>query len=677
MPGRPWELDLNQDPGALAGVILGDGGHLAVPPGSSAARLAQDLPPGPLDIEGGLGDLTFTPRQGGPSRRWRFSQGAWTSAPLPSGRNEVAVAAQGAYDVGALLARVRTAQLHNRSALRTLEASLQVDIHVQGSSGAGHDLGYRYDVYQAAGEGEELVRTAALVNGVRANLDARAQIPTVEARVSLALPVALAPTERFRYADGGAAGEGMRRLTFRPVDGDPALPEGELWIQEATGQILRQVSHRSFLPGTVRSEDLTVDYAEVLPGVYAMARSTGFERWITSGNAIVQVRRTLRFQDLRPNQEGFGQRREAARGSDSFMLKETVEGIRYFVKKDDGARALETRPQSRTRALAYGAYLLPQTSPPVLPVVALVGSDNNLGDRGIHATYLIAGILNLVQATAPFPGGLDVSFNHMSLLVPDSEQPVSQGRVEKHDAVGHRFGTANLTLGRDLGAGFRLALEGRFQYDGYTLDKNWVPYLTPGYRPPPNGLTEEGRVRGSWQAGGFQLQTFYGKGSRPSGSFGLPDALQTIEDHGRFTRWGGSAGYDLGLDRGAQFHLEAGALGGTGFDRFKSLDLAAAGDGTVTGFSPYAMNSDHATYAKVAYVLPPHPGLRLTLGLDGARVRALDDHKAYDFLGLRVGGDLPGFWKFTYERVDLGFGVYSTMKGARTVTGSIVCAKIF
>jgi hypothetical protein len=552
-----------------------------------------------------------------------------------------------------------------------------VDIHVQGTSGAGHDLGYRYDVYQAAGEGEELVRTAALVNGVRANLDAKAQIPTVEARVSLALPVALAPTERFHYADGGSAGEGRRRLTFRPVDGDPALPEGELWIQESTGQILRQVSRRSFLPGTVRSEDLTADYGEVQPGVYALVHSRGYERWITSGNRVVQVRRTLAFEALRPNQEGFQQRREAARGSDSFMLKETLEGIRYFVKKDDGSRVLESNPKSRTRAWAYGAFLMPHTSPPVLPLVALVGSDNNLGDRGVHATYLVAGIVNLVQATAPFPRGLDLSFNHISFLVPDTDLPVSQGRIQKHDAVGHRFGTMNMTLGRDLGAGFRLGLEGRFAYNSYTLDEKLVSYVNPGFRPPPNGVTREARLHGSWQTGGLQFQTFFGKGQRPDGFFGLPDALQPVADQGRFTRWGGSAGYDLSLDRGAQFHLEAGALGGAGFDRFKSLDLGGAGDGTVTGFSPNAFISDHATYAKVAYVLPPRPGLRLTLGLDGARVRALDDHKNYNFLGLRVGGDLPGFWKFSYERVDLGLGLYSTMSGARTVTGSIVCAKIF
>ena len=75
----------------------------------------------------------------------------------------MAVTGADRYDVGALLAKMRAAQLRDRSALRTFEARAKVDLHVQGVQGVGADLGFRFQLFEKLGEGEELLQKEVLV----------------------------------------------------------------------------------------------------------------------------------------------------------------------------------------------------------------------------------------------------------------------------------------------------------------------------------------------------------------------------------------------------------------------------------------------------------------------------------------------------------------------------------
>ena len=71
------------------------------------------------------------------------------------------------------------------------------------------------------------------------------------------------------------------------------------------------------------------------------------------------------------------------------------------------------------------------------------------------------------------------------------------------------------------------------------------------------------------------------------------------------------------------------------------------------------------------------PRLRLTLTLDHARARSLQDGETYGFTGLGAAGDLPGFWVFTALRVDLGVGLQSDIPGLRTVNGYVALLRVF
>ncbi|MBI1751084.1 MAG: hypothetical protein HY014_12990 [Acidobacteria bacterium] len=674
-PGRPWTLWLPKEPGILASTLLGDGGRLVVPSGGASAQLAGLIPPGFQEVEGGQGDLTLRNRAGA-SRRWVFANGQWAEAPLPRDRTEVAVTGAEAYDVGALLALVRATQLRSRAQVRTLQAKADLDLHIQGQSGQGGDLGFTFGYFEQAGDWPELLQKEVRFNGVTANLKGEVQLPLIESRRSVSLPLSLSLAERYRYRDGGPAGPGRRLLRFEPVSPDPLAYSGELEVEEASGRIIEERRERSNLPGTVKSEREVLTYGAVAPEVWRPVAVRTFERWVSAGG-VVQVQRRFTYRDFELNGGRFAAEREAARGSASTMLKVTPEGARYFTRQSDGTRRIEEHAKSNGRAIAAVVLVDPGLEPPVLPLAGLAYFDFNAFGKGVQLNALTAGVFNTASLAIPRGlGSFDLSANATALLLKGTERPVVDGRLADHDGVGRRFGMMGVELGHDLGLGFRLEGRGDFRYDAFSEGE--TKYRTPGYVLPPSGLTRAASLQGSWLFRGFQVRGFHSWGQRPEGTYGTAARPLVVPEGGAFKRYGGSLGLDRETRPGFWFHGEAGWVGGRAFDRFNSLDVGGAGSLVrIAGIRSNAIAADQVAYAKAGMAIPTGPSLRLTLSLEHARARSLDDGKTYGVSGLGVSGDLPGFWWFTAVRVNLGAGLQSDIAGVKTVNGYVALLRVF
>ena len=674
-PGRPWTLWLPSDPGALVSTLMGDGGRVVVAAGGPGARLAEALPAGFTEVEGGQGDLTLRNRAGA-LRRWTFTGGVWAAVPMPKDRTEVAVSAADAYDVGTLLAKVRATQLRYLAAIRTVQAKAELDLHLQAPAGRGGDLGFSFGYFEKAGEWPELLQKSVRFNGVTAKLDGEVQLPLIESRQSMSLPVALGMTERYRYRDGGAVGPGRRLLRFEPVDADPLLYSGDLEVEEASGRILVEHRERTNMPGTVKSEREILTYGEPAPGLWRPVMVQTYERWV-SASGVVQVQRRFTYRDFQVNGDGFEAARTAARGSGSTMLKVTPEGVRYFTKQGDGTRKIEEKPKSSGRALAAVVLVDPGLTPPVAPLGGLLYFDYNAFGKGVQLNALTAILFNTASLAIPRGlGSFDVSADATAMLLKGTERPVENGRLSDQDGVGRRFGKFGLELGRDLGLGFRLEGRGDFEYDDF--GEGDIKYRTPGYQLPPSGLTRTGTLQGSWLFRGFQLRAYHGWGKRPEGTYGLASAPQEVPEGGDFRRWGGSLGLDREVVPGFWLHGEAGWASGRAFDRFKALDVGGLGGVVrIAGIRSNAITADRLVYGKTSLAIPTGPNLRLSLSLEYARARSLDDQKTYGMSGVGITGDLPGFWLFTAVRVDLGVGVQSDIAGVRTVNGYVALLRVF
>ncbi|MDP2876890.1 MAG: hypothetical protein Q8O00_11945 [Holophaga sp.] len=675
MPGRSWYLWAPVDPGARASMLLGDGGRLVVPGLGPTARLSATLPPGFSEVEGGLGDLTLRHPKTGEARRWRFQVNDWKTVELPKERNEVAVVAKDTYDVGALLARLRATQLRDRLALLSTISRLDAEVHMQASRGTGNDLGFTFLAFEKAGETEELLQKQVRFNGVTANLKGGLQLPLVEARTSIAAPVALSLTERYHYEDGGPGEKANTRvLRFVAVDKDPLLAEGELLVNEISGRILEERSSRSDLPGTVKTERRVMYYGEPAPGLWRVMKIETFERWMTSGG-VAQIQRALTYRDFRINDPAFESQRQQARSSNSTMLKQTLEGLRYFNLKKEGHREVELNPKERLRALAGGVLVDPGLQMPVFPFAGLLYLNFNAFGKGIQVNALTAIVFNQVSISVPrLPGGFDLRTQFSTMLLPSTERPVKNGALEDRDGVARQYGFLSATVGHDLGLGFRVEGAGRFEYDRFSESRE-EKYRTPGFALPPSGLSREWRGELSWQGRGLQLRGHWGTGQRPQGIYGTPSDPQVIPMAGEYRRWGGSVGYDYRMQGNWWLHGEAGVSGGQGFDRFNALGLG--GEGGISGIRAGSIASDRIQFAKAGVVLPTGGNFRLTMTLEHARARSIDNQQFYRLTGLGLAGDLPGFWLFTTVRVNLGAGLQSDIPGVRTVNGFVALMRVF
>lgn len=670
-PGRSWTLWTPADPGALLGALLGDGGRLVVPAGGPAEALSQTLPLNFTEVEGGMGDLIFR-NKAGEASRWRLVDGAWRARELPRTRTEVQVTTTADYDIQALLARMRAAQARDRSALRTFEADMAVDLHVQPGRGPGVDVGFRFRMFEALGDSEEMLQRQILFNGVKAKLPDGVQLPLVESRTSLAPPVALSLTERYRYSDRGPGGPGQRWIHFEPLEPDPTLLRGDLRVDEASGRILEEQSEREGLPGTVKSERRVLTYGAAGSGWRALKVQT-FERWLFPGG-VSQVQRTLSYSNPSVNADGFEARRAEARLGTATMFKQTPEGYRYFVREADGTRRIEDKPRTGGRAAGLALLVDPGLGLPVLPLGGLAFFDYNAFGKGVQINAFTAGVFNSVALAVPrLPGGFDLNLNSVVMLLSSDEKPVKNGRLLDEDAVGRKFATVALEVGRDLSRGVRAEVQGHFQYDRFGLARDG---RTEGFVLPPSGWTREFRGELSWLWRGVQARSFFTKGTRPDGVFGAPGALQPIANSGSFRRWGGSLGMDRQLSSGLWFHAQGSTVTGSGMDRFNAIEVGGL-SGSVAGIRSHALAADRLTSARVNLTLPSGPNLRLSVGLEHAVARSLDDGRDYRFTGASASGDMPGFGWFTACRVNLGVGLKSDVPGVKAVNGMFTFLRVF
>ena len=670
LPGRPWTLWPPADPGPRAGVLLGDGGRLVLPEGGPGADLARQAPPALTDVEGGLGDLTLSHRQTLETRRWLFTGGRWQPAEPVRDRHEVQVLAKDSYDVGALLARMRSTQLRDQAAIRTSMATMDYTMHLQGERG-NLDLGFRYQAFDKAGEPEEALREEVTYHGVAAKLHGDAQLPIVEARSSLAPPVALTLSERYRYSDAGPGGPGQRRLRFEPVDHDPLLASGELTIVETTGRILEERSQRSGLPGIVRSEQRVISYGEPAPGFWRVMKIHSTERWLLGGD-ITQVLRKVEYRQFSLNSPGFEAARNGARAGNGSMIQQTLDGARYYTKQKDGTRKADAEAKASGMAVAGVLIMDPNASLPVLPLAGMLFFDLNAWGKGIQYSLLTAIVYNNLNLTVPDVAG-GVAFHTAATLsaLAETEQPVVDGQLLDKDGVSHRAQNLELDLSRDLGAGWRLALAESFTLNQYATPSN-SRYVTPGFSNPQSGFNTYSQGQLTWQHSGFQLRSYYGLGQRPDRPWGEAGALQAVPDQGRYWRWGGAAVYDVEVAPGFWFQTTLGEATGRAFDRFQAIPF----DGMVSGIKPGAIVADQLDYGAIRLTIPTGPRLRLNLGLDHGIARSQDDQQRYGFTGLSIAGDLPGFWWFTAVNVQLGVGLQSDIPGVRSVNGMITFIRL-
>ena len=682
LPARIWTIWCPVDPGAELGQLVGSGAILVVPEGSPAAELAYSIPEWALEADGSRGRFSVRAESGQPGQEaiyWEFKDSAWKLAMEEKAQDTVVITGRTDYDVATLLSKVRATQLRDSSALMTQESQLNINIHTQstrraggrGGAGIGGEFGYLFHSFEMVGEPEDLLQEQVLLNGVRANIMGKFQLPIIESKRSISPPVVLNLTENYRYSDGGPVGSGKRWIRFSPRSGGSDLFSGQILVDESTGRIFEEHSERAGLPGIVKAEKRKLVYGEPAPGYWRVVDVQSFEQWVMAGG-VVQVQRNLSYSNFKINQDDFLQSRETARRSNSAMLRQTEDGMRYLTRDEEGNRHIQQKQPSFARMLGMAVVVDPEMQFPVVPGAALAFFDYDAFGKGIQYALLPMGVYNMGTLSVPnLPGGFDLGAQAMTRLLPSTNRPAVDGELLEKDAVSHQSGQMRVSIGRTLPRGFRIRLEGFASYTRYTEAKE-EKYRTPDFIIPPSGFTTSLTGDLIWMRRGFQIRGSYGEGKRPDGIFGPPEDVRPIANGGYFKRWGGSLAYDYRLQHKAWLHSEVGMERGTGGDRFMSVASIRA-----PGFRSNAVTSDLVQHVSLGYVHPASQLFRLSCHIDHSRARSMDNQTTYGFTGIALAADIPGFKWFTILRADIGVGIHSDIPGTRGVNGTIAALRLF
>ena len=254
--------------------------------------------------------------------------------------------------VADVIARHQARQRAQDALVRNYVARVRMEQHFRPTmTDPGYDVvtENRYFVTGADVEWEEL---SFSVNGSTWESD-RPPFPLLQPEKVLSLPLLLRFDEGYRYRLDGMErvdGYDCYVVRFEPLKSDASLYSGTIWVDRRTFARIRVQAVQGGLAAPVVSNEEIQRYTPpVMVGnqeVYLFSGLTSRQIMLIAGRNLL-VEKNVTFTDFTVNDPGFEDAREAARSSDHVMFRETVRGLRYYVKQEGGRVVSDRADQQR------------------------------------------------------------------------------------------------------------------------------------------------------------------------------------------------------------------------------------------------------------------------------------------------------------------------------------------
>jgi hypothetical protein len=451
---------------------------------TQVARLTADLSPGLL-----LLDLT-------PPRPTQLIS-----------RAEVTSAAS--LDVEEVIFRYQQAHAAQDQSFRTFIASLRLELHFRPTPTQVFDV-VSENRFFFSRDVVEWVELSFAVNGTRWGPN-RPGLPLLQAEKVLTLPLDLRLTSDYRYRLEGIDTVNGRRcyvVAFDPRDSQHSRYRGRVWIDAEHFLRVKMQTLQTQLAGNIVSNEETAWYGPVASAngrsVHLPVRLSAKQILLVAGRNLL-LEKEQWFSDFQVDSADFEDQRRAARVSDRVMFRDTDEGVRYLVKRDDD-RVVSTDLQTSSKALALGTLIDPALDFP-LPIVGINYLDFDFGDFAggqSQLALLFGGVFGLGTIQIPRLGGapLDASVDFFGIAVPSTDL--------RFDSVGERQDERLLTIPASSNAnlGYQLTpfqkITGGYQvrFDAYFA----APETSTDFVQPVNTWTHGAHVRYEYSRRGYQLR---------------------------------------------------------------------------------------------------------------------------------------------------------------------------
>jgi hypothetical protein len=562
------------------------------------------------------------------------------------------VAARAGLGVAEIIARHQQTQRRREDLLENYIASVTDEIHFRPTPSDSFDVVIE-SLFYTDGEGSEWEELSFSFNGARWGHD-RPAFPLLQPEKVLSLPLDLELNQEYEYQLVGREQLGEDNcyvVSFEPLAETRSMYRGWVWIDDRSFHKLKVQAVQTQLSAPVVSNADVYIYEEQaeIDGhpMYLLTNLSSKQLVLIAGRNLL-VEKESRFREFRVNSPDFEQSREQARASEHIMLKDTDEGLRYFVKRD-GRRQVVEEFTSSAKALAIGTLIDPSFDFP-LPIFGFNYLDFDFLEKNAQFALLFGGIFALgnIQKSNLFGGSFDMSLDFFGIAIKSNDIVFGQeGEVEE----------ASLrTLPASLGVNFgwqatdfqKVAARYDLRYDFYERSETTAEDFVV-----PNSTFTNGFTLGyEYRRRGYSLLTSGSYARRADWEpWGDVESFDPITES--YWRYRATLGKDFFFKTFHKIHVDAGYFGGKRLDRFTEYRFGLFDETRVRGI-PSTVRFAELVLARVSYSFNVFDQFRFELFYDQGW--GDDEEQRLNrvrFFGLGLGLNMRGP-RHTILRVDLG-----------------------
>jgi len=501
------------------------------------------------------------------------------------------------------------------------------------------------------------------------------KIPLIQPEKVASLPTDIKFSKYYTFRLRGTAVVDDRDcwvVDFKPVEAAPgrSLFQGTVWIDREVYTHVRTRAVQVGLKGDVLSNEETYYYSPVdengqpVPwskeAFVLPVRITG-QQVYSILNTTIPVEIDSRLTGIRINGGDFDANREAALASDSTMVRDTDEGLRYLPKDKEGQRVVEEDYDSSRLFLVGGVFWDASVDYP-LPLAGVNYLDLDFKDTGAQTNVFFAGaFLSANIADPDFLGSRwNAGANFNGVFFKGKDELYRDGAVVPDEEIKQRSGTFNLFVGRPLAKFVSLELKYRANYQQFFTSDN----TAEDFVLPQDTLTNVAAAKFDYNRSGYRLTIAGSYHNRANWEFwGLPDNTEYSPDQKDYQRWKVNLAKSWWLKDFRKIGLVLEYLDSADTDRFSGYDFGLFGDPSVAGYPSGLVRAEKAYGGHLTGGINYLDLIRVTAKIDALWATNPETGLDQELLaGIGLGGTVTLPWQLIMN-FDLGYALTGPGKG--------------
>ena len=608
-----------------------------------------------------------------------------TPAARPGGETRAAV------DVGAtrgltadeIIARERAWEAGQRERYQTYTALMDTSLIFRVAEFQNSiDLTIRGPFFYERGKPSDWRWDEFFLNGVRWKGRTIPKLPILEPDKVTTLPLDIRLTEEYVYELAGETevdGRPVYAVDFRPKGEitDKPIYRGRAWIDRETFALLQRESIQMNLKGDTLSNVQTEYYRPVpsAPELSLPLEIKANQVFSTAGRTTM-VTRYIKLSDVVLDPPDFETKLKEAYASDSQMVRDTDEGLRYLIRDPNApeARVVENKLSRKSLFGLAGAFYQRSSSYPV-PLLGVQYFDFDMWGKNKQLSVFFAGALLFGNYTDPsFLGSrFDLGADVFAVAFPFTEQNYVDGVEIKEESIKHLPALFQVNIGHPLGTYLKASLGLSANWDNYQRDDDTGPLFVT----PVDTWTMGAELRLTWNQNGYNLAVKNGYFSRLNWEpWGNPLTSGYNPDQKDYWRFSADLRKTFHFSDFRRLAVAMTYYNGKNLDRFSQWDFGPFGPSRLYGFPGGSVRADRGGVINLSYGLNIENVIRFEVGYDQALIT--NEQQGYRntyFSGAGVATSFNGPWDSTRIRAEVGYPVVN--HGVQGLTLNVQFLKVF